>query len=96
MMMLDGEGIGEGELLDALRRYAKGASGTYPPRPANLLDIVRQERLMRVRRKEMDGWRAAGCPTVDSDGTIHYNEIDTSEVTEVRMLPSIPTIQRLQ
>ncbi len=94
-MILDGEGLTEGELLDALKRWAKGTNGTFPPRPSNLLEIIKSERIMRVRRAEMDAWRAAGCPTVDPDGTIHYNEIDAGGETKDRVIPPVPSIRRL-
>lgn len=77
--MLEGEGICEGELLGALKIWAKSVDGKYPPRPANLLEILKRERVLRVRRAELQAWRAAGSPTIDADGTVHFDAIDEPE-----------------
>ncbi len=96
-LVLDGEGIREGELLDALKIWAKGADGTYPPRPGNLLEILKRERTARVHRAELDAWRHAGCPVIDSSGVVTRLELEvSSEPVERRALPlRLATVRRV-
>lgn len=77
--MLDGEGIQEGELIGSLKIWAKGSEGRYPPRPANLLEIIKRERILAIRRAELKAWRDAGCPTIDAEGVIHFDEAENSK-----------------
>ncbi len=96
-LILKGEGLRDGELLEALRIWAKGSDGSYPPRPGNLLEIAKRERVARVHRRELDAWRAAGMPTIALDGTVTRLEIETGDApTSRRGVPkSLPTVRKL-
>lgn len=58
-----------GELTSAWRIYAE--SSTFPPKPGELLEIVKHQRVVRAKAQKTEEWRRLGRP-VEIEGRVEF------------------------